>query len=188
MKKLLCAVVLLLAVGCVWEPFAMYDYKAIIEVTPCVAQTINSVVVMRDTTNPPDTGHYYLDTTYTLNVTVYLQEMTGKKFRFEGAECRLYDSKGGYIRDIGGATLIPPVTNEEQDSVAVAMKITLDELAHNDIERLDIANEAEKWNAGTGFLGFTGAGTEIDHALSVDCLEGFAPITVTRGVIRIEVP
>ncbi len=185
MKKLLCAAVLLLAVGCVWEPFAMYDYKAIVEVTPPAAQTISSVVVMRDTTNPPDTSHYYLDTTYTLNVTVYLKEMTGKKFRFEGAECHLYDSKGGDLGFVGGASIIPPKTNEDVDSVDVALKLTFDDA---DLYGLDLANEAEKWNAGTGFLGFTGEGNEIDHALSVECLEGFAPITVTRGSLRIEVP
>lgn len=180
MKKLLCIAFVLAAVGCVWEPFAMYDYKAIIEVTsPITAQTINSVVVVIDTFPIRDT--FYLDTTYSINVTVSLKEQTGKKIRFESVGCDLFDSKGNNLGGVGGVQIIPPQTNEEVDSITQTLKLTLGD---NDLYALDLANEAEKWNGGTGYLGFEATGKEIDHGLTVDCLMSYTPITVTRGSWR----
>ncbi len=181
MKKLLCAGLMLLAVGCVWEPFAEYEHKAIIEVTsPTAEQSISSVVVYIDTfPPPPDTS--YLDTAYTINVTVSMKEKTGKKVRFSGVECILFDSKGNELGTVGGTQIIPPQTNEEVDSVTATVKITIDD---NKIYLLDLANEAEKWNGGSGYLGFWAYGTEIDKALTVACLESYTPLKVTRGSYR----
>ncbi|RKX71653.1 hypothetical protein DRP53_00785 [candidate division WOR-3 bacterium] len=165
----------LVILACVKEPVAIYEDIPIIEVTSPSATEKFRVRCWIDTFPIVDTtyDHSYRDTNY---VNVTLREHSGKKIRFTSVTARLYDQEGNYIGVVGEKALIPPRTNEKQDTIVVKVPVILD---GGDGEDLDKADGKIDYTGGSGYISFEAEGRDLDHGLEASSLESYTPLEVT---------
>jgi len=172
---LIISLIMLVSLVCIKEPVAIYEDIPIIEVTSPTTTESFQVRALIDTFGVPDTSydHSYRDTSY---VNVTLKEHSGKKIRFTDVKAKLFDEEGNYIGSVGEKALIPPRTNEEQDTIMVRVPVIVD---GGDGEDLDWVDGILDYQGGSGYISFEAEGRDLDHGLEATSLESYTPAEVT---------
>lgn len=177
MKYLILSVplIMLATLTCIKEPVAIYEDIPIIEVSSPTTTETFQVRALIDTFGVPDTSYDHGDRD-TVYVNVTLKEHSGKKIRFTEVMATLYDENGNVVGTVGDKALIPPRTNEKQDTIMVRIPVILD---GNDAEDLDWADGKLDYQGGSGYLSFEAEGRDLDHGLEAQSLESYTPMEVT---------